>query len=151
MLTIGDTTSLPEKVQKKIKYALKETSDNKGLNIILALSYGSKQDIINATKLICANIRDGELSVSDVNEETFKKCLSTADIPYPELLIGTGGEFRVFNFLLWELAYAELYFTKTLWPDFNNEDFFNAVLDFQNREKRYGKISEQIVKMKSAT
>ena len=150
LLTIGDTTSLPDKVQKKINYALKETSDNTGLNLILALSYGSKQDIINATKLICTKIRDGELSVSDITEETLRMCLSTVDIPYPELLIRTGGEYRLSNFLLWEIAYTELYFTNTLWPDFNNEDFFKAVLDYQNREKRFGKLSDQITNMKSA-
>jgi undecaprenyl diphosphate synthase len=145
LLTIGDITSLPVKVHKKINSATTETLNNTGLTLILALSYGSKQDIVNAIRLLCANIREGELSVSDMSEETFGKYLSTNGIPDPELLIRTGGEYRVSNFLLWEIAFAELYFTKTLWPDFNKEDFFKAVVDYQNREKRYGKISNQII------
>ena len=147
LMTIGDITSLPVKVHKKINYAIIETLKNTGLTLILALSYGSKQDIIYATKLICTNIRKGELSVSAVSEETFGKYLSTTGIPDPELLIRTGGEYRVSNFLLWEIAFAELYFTKTLWPDFNKEDFFKALVDYQNREKRYGKISDQILQI----
>jgi undecaprenyl diphosphate synthase len=136
LLTIGDLTSLPLSVQRKFKHAIKATSNNTGLSLILALSYSAKQDIVNAARLFCKNIKKGELSISDVSEEIFRKYLSTADIPDPELLIRTSGEYRVSNFLLWEIAYTELYFTKTLWPDFDKEEFYKAIVDYQNREKR---------------
>jgi len=133
LLTIGELTSLPLSVQKKINYAIKATSKNTGLSLILALSYGAKHDIVNATRRMCKNIEKGELSITDMSEEIFSKYLSTADIPDPELLIRTGGEYRVSNFLLWEIAYTELYFTKTLWPDFDKEEFYKAIVDYQNR------------------
>lgn len=144
LLTIGDLTSLPLSVQEKINYAIKTTSNNTGLSLVLALSYGAKHDIVNATRRLCKNIEKGELSTTDMSEEIFSKYLSTADIPDPELFIRTSGEYRVSNFLLWEIAYTELYFTKTLWPDFDKEEFYKAIVDYQNREKRYGKISEQL-------
>lgn len=150
LLTIGNIASLPESVQKTINCAVANTSNNTGLSLILALSYGSKQDIINATRLICRNIQKGEFSVSDMSEEIFRKYLSTADMPDPELLIRTSGEHRISNFLLWEIAYTELYFTKTLWPDFEKEEFFKAIIDFQNREMRHGKTSEQLKKINNA-
>lgn len=149
LLTIGDTASLPVSVQKKINYAIKTTSNNTGLFLILALSYSAKHDIVNATRRMCKNIKKGELSILDMSEEIFSKYLSTANIPNPELLIRTSGEYRVSNFLLWEIAYTELYFTKTLWPDFNKEEFYKAILDYQKREKRYGRTSEQLTKMKN--
>lgn len=142
LMTIGDIISLPVKVHEKINYAITETLNNTGLTLILVLSYGSKLYIVNATRLLCANIREGELSVSEMSDVTFVKHLSTTGIPDPEPLIRTGGEYRVSNFLLWEIAFTELYFTKTLWPDFNIEDFFEAVVDYQNREKRYVKIND---------
>lgn len=144
LLTIGDLTSLLLSVQEKINYAIKTTSNNTGLSLVLALSYGAKHDIVNATRRLCKNIEKGELSTTDMSEEIFSKYLSTADIPDPELFIRTSGEYRVSNFLLWEIAYTELYFTKTLWPDFDKEEFYKAIVDYQNREKRYGKISEQL-------
>lgn len=147
LLTIGNIASLPESVQKTINYATASTSNNTGLSLILALSYGSKQDIINATRLICRNIQKGELFVSDMSEEIFRKYLSTTDMPDPELLIRTSGEYRISNFLLWEIAYTELYFTKTLWPDFDKEEFFKAIIDYQNREMRHGKTSDQILQI----
>jgi len=143
LLTIGDKFYLPVNVQEKINYAIKATSENTGLTLILALSYGAKQDIAHASQQICADIERGVLSISDLSEEIFRKYLSTGDLPYPELLIRTGGECRISNFLLWEIAYTELYFTETLWPDFDKEDFYKAIIDFQNREMRYGKTSEQ--------
>lgn len=145
-LTIGNINSLPVHVQEKINYAIKSTSNNTGLSLILALSYGAKQDIVNATQLIYNDTEKGVLSVSDVTEEIFSKYLSTVNMPYPELLIRTSGEYRISNFLLWEIAYTELYFTETLWPDFDKEEFYKAILDYQNRERRFGKISEQITK-----
>jgi len=145
-LTIGNISSLPARVQKKIDSAVKTTSDNTGLTLILALSYSAKQDIVNATRLICNDIEMGELSIPEVTEEIFNKYLSTENIPNPELLIRTSGEYRVSNFLLWEIAYTELYFTETLWPDFDKEEFYKAILDFQKRERRFGKTSEQLTK-----
>ncbi len=136
LLTIGDLTSLPLSVQRKFKHAIKATSNNTGLSLILALSYSAKQDIVNAARRLCWNIEKGGLSVTDLTEEIFGKYLSTADIPDPELFIRTSGEYRLSNFLLWEMAYTELYFTKTLWPDFDKEEFYKAILDYQNREKR---------------
>jgi len=144
LLTIGDLSSLPLSVQEKINYAVTATSDNIGLSLVLALSYGAKHDIVNATRRLCKNIEKGKLSILDISEEVFSKYLSTADIPDPELLIRTSGEYRLSNFLLWEIAYTELYFTKTLWPDFDKEEFYKALLDYQNREKRYGKTGEQL-------
>jgi undecaprenyl diphosphate synthase len=146
LLIIGNTTTLPVKVRKKINFATKATSNNTGLSLILALSYGGKQDIINATRLICNEIEMGKLTIPEVSEGLFSKYLSNADIPNPELLIRTSGEYRVSNFLLWEIAYTELYFTETLWPDFDKEEFFKAILDYQNRERRFGRTGEQISK-----
>lgn len=136
LLTIGDLSSLPLSVQGKINLAIKTTSKNTGLSLVLALSYGAKHDIVNATRRLCKNIEKGELSVTDITEEIFSKYLSTADMPDPELFIRTSGEYRVSNFLLWEIAYTELYFTETYWPDFDKEEFYKAILDYQNREKR---------------
>lgn len=149
LLNIGDTASLSVSVQKKINYAIKTTSNNTGLSLILALSYSAKHDIVNATRRMCKNIEKGELSILDISEEIFSKYLSTANIPNPELLIRTSGEYRVSNFLLWEIAHTELYFTKTLWPDFDKEEFYRAILDYQKREKRYGRTSEQLTKIKN--
>lgn len=146
LLTIGDTTTLPDNVQEKINYAINTTSENNGLTLILALSYSAKQDIINAIRIVCKEIENDMFSTSDITTEAFGKYLSTANFPDPELLIRTSGEYRISNFLLWEIAYSELYFTETLWPDFNKEEFYKAILDYQKREKRYGKTSEQVTK-----
>jgi len=150
LLTIGDTSSLPLCVQKILNDAINVTSNNTGLTLILALSYSGKQDITKATQLICKDIEKGDLSISDISEEIFCKYLSTAIIPNPELLIRTSGEYRISNFLLWEIAYTELYFTETLWPDFDKDEFYKAVLDYKNREKRYGRTSEQTTKITNA-
>lgn len=137
LLTIGSTTSLPVAVQKTLNRVIKLTSKNTGLSIVLALSYGSKQDIASAVRKICLDIEKEKISISDISDETFSKYLSTTNIPDPELLIRTSGECRLSNFLLWEIAYTECYFTKTLWPDFDKEEFYNAIHHFQKRERRF--------------
>jgi len=144
LLVIGNIDSLPDDVQKTLHRATKSTSQNTGLSLVLALSYGGKQDIVCAVRKICSDIQKKKITLPDISEELFRNYLSTANIPDPELLIRTGGEYRISNFLLWELAYTEFYFTRTLWPDFDQEEFYKALLDCQGREKRYGKISEQV-------
>ena len=142
--TIGRTSDLPPKCQDELEEAKNQTKENTGLNLILALSYSAKWDLSNAAKLLGEKIASGELEPKDITEESYRNHLSTCNFPDVELLIRTSGENRISNFLLWELAYAELYFTKTHWPDFNDEGLYNAIYDFQNRERRFGKTSEQI-------
>jgi len=142
--TIGNTDSLPATVQEQLRQAKEKTSQNTGLNLVLALSYGSRWEIINAVKSLAAEIEEGKLSSKDINERTFEKFLDTSGFPDPELIIRTSGEFRISNFLLWQIAYTELYFTPTLWPDFRREHLYEAILSFQNRERRFGKTAEQI-------
>ena len=144
LLAIGDLKSLPEKCQQQLSEAMKETSKNDHLTLILALSYSAKWEIINAIKQISEEVKAGKISSSDINETVFENHLSTAGITHPELMIRTSGECRISNFLLWQLAYAEFYFTETLWPDFRREDFFKAILSYQNRERRFGKTGEQV-------
>jgi undecaprenyl diphosphate synthase len=142
--TIGNIQSLPEKVQEKLKQAKTMTSGNTGLNLVLALSYGSRWEILNAIKKLTADIREGKVQVDDLTESVFSQYLDTAEIPDPELIIRTSGEYRISNFLLWQIAYAELYFTPTLWPDFRRDHLFAAILSYQNRERRFGKTADQI-------
>jgi undecaprenyl diphosphate synthase len=142
--TIGNTGSLPATVQEQLRQAKEKTSQNTGLNLVLALSYGSRWEIINAVKSLAAEIEEGKLSSKDINERTFEKFLDTSGFPDPELIIRTSGEFRISNFLLWQIAYTELFFTPTLWPDFRREHLYEAILSFQNRERRFGKTAEQI-------
>lgn len=137
ILTIGNTNSLPVSVRKTFNYAIKTTSNNTGLTLILALSYSAKYDIVHSIQLITKDIKDERLKVSEVSEDIFSTYLSTANIPDPDLLIRTSGEYRISNFLLWETAYTELYFTETLWPDFDKEELYTAIIDYQNREKQY--------------
>jgi undecaprenyl diphosphate synthase len=120
------------------------TAANTALNLILALSYSSKWEITEATRKIAAKVANHELTVDDIDEETFKNHLATKDFPDPELMIRTSGEHRISNFLLFQLAYAELYFTHTHWPDFRKENLYESLLNYQNRERRFGKISEQL-------
>ena len=143
--TIGDLEKLPEKVRKKLYSCIKTLEKNTGLNLILALSYSSKWEITEAVKKITIETRDGKIKPEEINDKLFEKYLSTANLPDPELLIRTSGEFRISNFLLWQIAYSELYFTDKLWPDFRKEDLFEAVFDYQNRERRFGKTSEQLI------
>jgi len=144
LITIGDKDSLPKAVQKKLDEVILRTSKGTGLTVILALSYSSRWEIVNAVKLLTQDISKGMISPENINEETFSSYLNTSGIPDPELMIRTSGEFRISNFLMWQLAYTELYFTPVLWPDFNKEELYKAIVDYQQRERRFGKISEQL-------
>jgi len=141
---IGDMNMLPDAAKNELKEALAETSVNTGLNLIMALSYSSRWEIVNAVKQIAKAVKDGELAAEDITQDIVQKYLTTSDYPDPELMIRTSGEYRVSNFLLYQLAYAELYFTNTLWPDFRKENLYEAILDYQGRERRFGKTGEQI-------
>ena len=142
LTVIGNISELPQKTQKKLERAIKKTKNNSKMTLVLALSYSSRWEILNAVENI---IKDG-LTVKQINENTFQQYLTTKSVPDPELLIRTSGEYRISNFLLWQIAYSELYFTDTLWPDFNKTDLEKAILDYQSRERRFGKITEQIQK-----
>lgn len=144
LLAIGDLKNLPSDCFAELQDAIKATAQNTRMNLVLALSYSSRWEIINAVKQIGADIEKGKLKITDITEHLFENYLCTASIPEPELMIRTSGERRISNFLLWQLSYAELYFTEKLWPDFRKEDLFEAIVDYQNRERRFGKISEQI-------
>lgn len=141
---IGNLDMLPENARKELDEACEETKNNTGLNLIMALSYSSRWEILHAVKNIATEIKEGNLKPQEINEEVFKQHLCTADFPDPELMIRTSGEYRISNFLLHQLAYSELYFTETLWPDFRKENLYEALLDYQNRERRFGKTSEQL-------
>ncbi len=144
LLAIGDMQALPESVAGKLREAMKDTEKNNGLSLVLALSYSSRWEIVEAVKKIAHDIKDQKISVEDINHDTFMQKLATAGMPDPELLIRTSGEYRISNFLLWQIAYAELYFTETLWPDFRKENLYEAIVDYQCRERRFGKTSEQM-------
>ncbi|MEI7963860.1 MAG: isoprenyl transferase [Chitinophagaceae bacterium] len=141
---IGDMEMLPDAARNELNDALAETSTNKGLNLIMALSYSSRWEIIDAIKKIAQEVKDGTLQPADISQETMQLKLSTAAFPDPELMIRTSGEYRMSNFLLYQLAYSELYFTQTRWPDFRKENLYEAILDFQSRERRFGKTGEQV-------
>lgn len=141
---IGDIGDLPAKCQRELAEAIEETSGNTRLTLILALSYGARWDMVNAVKKIAQQVKDGSIDIQSINEKMIGQSLSTDTYPDPELMIRTSGEQRISNFLLWELAYSELYFTPKLWPDFTREDLYEAILDYQNRERRFGKTSEQV-------
>lgn len=141
---IGDLTSLPERAQKKLQAAIDETAKNDHMTVILALSYSAKWELVNAFKSIALEVKNGSLAAEEIDEDLIANHLSTKGIPNPELMIRTSGEHRISNFLLWQLAYAELYFTEKLWPDFREEDLFDALISYQSRERRFGKTSEQI-------
>ncbi|MCX6259026.1 MAG: isoprenyl transferase [Bacteroidia bacterium] len=144
LLTIGDINDLAGEVRSKLSDVIRITSGNKGLTLVLAISYGSRWEILNAVKKIGRMIENGSVNSEDITEELFIKSLTTCDIPDPELLIRTSGEFRISNFLLWQIAYSELYFTEKYWPEFGKDDFYQAIIDYQNRERRFGKTSEQL-------
>jgi undecaprenyl diphosphate synthase len=141
---IGDLQSLPKSCLKELNEAIEKTKDNTRMTLTLALSYSSKWEITEAIKTIANNVKTGKLKVEDIDESTIDKHLCTLNIPDPELLIRTSGEHRISNFLLWQIAYTELYFTDKLWPDFDRKDFEGAIIDYQGRERRFGKISEQV-------
>jgi undecaprenyl diphosphate synthase len=141
---IGNQSDLPVKCQKQIEVTMEETKHNTRMNLVLALSYSAKWDLVQAIKNISNDAMNGKLNVADINDSLVDSYLSTHWMPHPELLIRTSGEKRISNFLLWEIAYSELYFTEKLWPDFTKEDLYDAIYDFQNRERRFGKTSEQL-------
>lgn len=142
--TIGDITSLGDDCRKQLELAIARTEKNTGMILSLALSYSARWEITQAARRIAKDIRDGKLQPEDIDEGRFSQYLETHSIPDPELLIRTSGEYRLSNFLLWQMAYTELCFIPKLWPDFTREDLFKAVVDFQCRERRFGKISEQL-------
>lgn len=142
--TIGDLSRLPQATRNKFLECIEQTSQNTGLTLVIALSYSARWEIIEATKRIASAVKDGHLLLEDINEEVLSNYMTTAQMPDPDLLIRTSGELRISNFLLWQLAYSELYFTNCLWPEFTNEEFYHAIVDYQHRERRFGKTSEQI-------
>ncbi len=145
LYVIGDLESLPKACRNELDEAMALTAGNVSLNLILALSYSAKWELIEATKKIANSVKNGELSIEAITDDVIKQHLTTALFPDPELMIRTSGEHRISNFLLYQLAYAELYFTHTHWPDFRKENLYEAILNYQNRERRFGKISEQLI------
>jgi undecaprenyl diphosphate synthase len=141
---IGQIEKLPQAVQKKLNLAIENTKENKELSFVIALSYSGRWDIINAVKNITEDCKSGKLNPQSIDDKLFENYLSTSGIPDPELLIRTSGEERISNFLLYQLAYSELYFTDVLWPDFSKEEFYKALINYQKRERRFGKTSEQL-------
>ena len=141
---IGDTEKLPADVLNRLNQCIERTSANTGMCLILALSYSSKWELTDAVKQIAAKVKTGELDVENISDETIDKHLCTNFMPDPELMIRTGGEVRLSNYLLWQCAYSELYFCDTYWPDFKEEEFCKAICDYQKRERRFGKTSEQL-------
>ena len=141
---IGNLSSLPERCFRQLEEAIEKTSGNTNCTLTLALSYSSRWEITEAAKTIANKVKTGELKTDDITEELFSAHLNTGGMPDPELMIRTSGEHRISNYMLWQIAYSELYFTSKLWPDFRREDLFEAVIDFQKRERRFGMISEQL-------
>ena len=141
---IGNLSSLPKRCYQELQEAIEKTKNNTRLTLTLALSYSARWEILNATQNITADVVSGKINQPEIDEKLFESYLSTKGLPDPELMIRTSGEHRISNFLLWQLAYAELYFTPKLWPDFRREDLFEAVYDYQQRERRFGLTSEQI-------
>lgn len=143
---IGEESKLPSEVQERLNECKTTTQDNTGMTLVLALSYSSYWEMTEATKQIASLVKDGKLAISDITPEIISQSLATSFMPDPDLLIRTGGEFRLSNYLLWQCAYTEFYFCDTYWPDFNEEEFHKAIDDFLARERRFGKTSEQINK-----
>ncbi len=141
---IGDINMLPEYAKNELYESVKELQNNTGLNLIMALSYSSRWEIVNAIKNIAADVKNGKLEPYEIDQDTIKDYLATREFPDPELMIRTSGEYRISNFLLYQLAYAELYFTQVRWPDFRKENLYEALIDFQQRERRFGKTGEQL-------
>ena len=142
--SIGCLDSLPSKAQNVLKEVIFETKDNKEIVLTFALSYGGREEIVNAIKNISKKVVNKEINIEEINENTINNHLYTFNLPDVDLMIRTSGEQRISNFLLWQMAYAELYFTDVLWPDFRQEHFYDAIIEYQNRERRFGKTSEQI-------
>jgi undecaprenyl diphosphate synthase len=141
---IGDLNMLPEYARRELQEGLDLTRDNTGLQLVMALSYSGRWELLNAVKNIAYEVKKGQLEVADIDQQTLQKYLCTSELPDPELMIRTSGEYRISNFLLYQLAYAELYFTSVRWPEFRKANLYEAILDFQGRERRFGKTSEQV-------
>jgi undecaprenyl diphosphate synthase len=141
---IGDLNGLPSASRKALEKGIAETKNNTGLTMVLALNYSGREEITNMVKKIAGSLSEKNINISDINDQLISSNLYTHDIPDPELLIRTSGEHRVSNFLLWQMAYTEFYFTPVMWPDFNKEEFYLAINDYQTRERRFGKTSEQV-------
>lgn len=141
---IGELDKLPSNVKSKLKFAIENTKNNTALNFVIALSYSGRWDIVNAARKLAQDCKNNVLNPDEINDKVFESYLSTADIPDPELLIRTSGEERISNFLLYQLAYSEFYFTDVLWPDFSKNEFYSAIINYQKRERRFGKTSEQL-------
>ena len=144
LLVIGDIKTLPVSILEKLNEVIEITRDNNGLTLIVALSYGARWEIADAARRIAEDVLSGKIDKDSIDQESFSDYLLTNGIPDPELLIRTSGEYRLSNFLLWQIAYTEMYFSPTLWPDFRKEHLYNAIIDFQSRERRFGKTSEQL-------
>jgi len=142
---IGNIKSLPNSAQKTLKQVIKETQNNKKIVLTLALSYGAREEIINTIKNISKKVVNNDLTIEEIDEKIINNHLYTFNLPDVDLMIRTSGEQRISNFLLWQMAYAELYFTNILWPDFRKEHFYDAIIEYQNRERRFGKTSEQTI------
>ena len=141
---IGDIERLPIEVQQKLQETIDHTADNTAMTMVVALSYSSRWEITKAMKDIAKKAVDGQLSIDDITEDVVSQSLTTASIPDPDLLIRTGGELRISNYLLWQIAYSELYFCDTFWPDFNEADLHKAIADYQHRQRRFGKTGKQV-------
>ena len=141
---IGNLDRLPSAVREQMQAGEAQTSQNDGLQLVLALSYSAREEIVQAAKTIAQQVQDGKMEIKDIDESRFASALATKDIPDPDLLIRTSGELRISNFLLWQIAYSELYFTECLWPDFSSEEFYKSIINYQRRERRFGKISKQL-------
>ena len=144
LTTIGDLARMPQFARERLERCMADTSHCTGLVLCLALSYSARWEIVEACRNIARQAQDGSIAPGDIDEQLFARHLATADMPDPDLLIRTGGDLRISNYLLWQIAYSELYFTDKYWPDFSEQDFVDAIVDFQARERRYGKTSEQI-------
>lgn len=144
LLTIGDIDGLPKNVSKNLKDLIERTAKNTGLSLVLALNYSARWEIVNAVKEIIKENNQNPIHIEDIDNDFFEKYLNTKNIPDPDLLIRTSGEYRISNFLIWQIAYSELFFTEVLWPDFRRKNLYEAIVDYQQRERRFGKISEQI-------
>ena len=144
LTAIGDLKSLPSSCYRELMNAIENTKNNKRMTLVLALSYGSRNEIVDAVKIIAEAVKEGNIEPEEITEQNITDTIYTAGIPDPELLIRTSGEHRISNFLLWQLAYTELYFTETLWPDFGKEELYEAIIDYQNRERRFGMTGEQV-------
>jgi len=144
LLAIGNLSALPKKAHKELLEVIDNTKSNNKMTLVLALSYGSREEILNTVKKIAVKVKNNIISPENIDESVINEHLYTRNLPDVDLLIRTSGEQRISNFLLWQIAYAELYFTETLWPDFNKENLYEAIIEYQKRERRFGKTSEQL-------